>query len=496
MTTRFLLLVSAVFICFGFKANAALVEVHVTHAVFHRPSSNESYVESYFSINPQTLSYKKQSDSSYQASLIITMLFKNEKNEIIHFDKFELKSPKYKTISAIAADEQAFLSERRNALAKGNYTIDIEVVNDKLTTSASEKLKIELNETKYSFSNIELLDTFYENKTISAFSRGNVDLIPSVINYFPSFKNQMHFYTELYSPKGAEIKGKILLQYAIVKKENGKVMDEFSNSFAVEMANLTPILNSVDISKLQSGNYEFQIQALSRGNEILAKASINFQRSKLNRNLNWQLNDTLAMVSKTDVQNTFVNQFTMDEIQKRLTTLYPVANAAETGYIDNLLKDKKENNMKMFYYNFWVNRNPENPIAAYTEYETQLMLVNNAFGLSFKYGFETSRGRVYLQYGAPNSINKSTQSSDMLPYEIWEYYAIGNQKNVKFVFYAKDRSTNDYELAYSNKRGEVGDPDWLSKIQNLPANTDLDNNTYNKNVGNTFDRDFNQSIIK
>jgi GWxTD domain-containing protein len=202
------------------------------------------------------------------------------------------------------------------------------------------------------------------------------------------------------------------------------------------------------------------------------------------------------MVSKTDVQNTFVNRFTAEEIQKRLTTLYPVANSVETGYIDNLLKDKKENNMKMFYYNFWVNRNPENPIAAYTEYETQLMQVNNAFGLSFKYGFETSRGRVYLQYGAPNSINKSTQSSDMLPYEVWEYYSIGNQRNVKFVFYAKDRSTNDYELAYSNKRGEVGDPNWMSKIQNLPSNTDFDSNTFNKNVGNTFDRDFNQSIIK
>ncbi|MEY4875727.1 MAG: hypothetical protein RL708_876 [Bacteroidota bacterium] len=476
--------------------NATSVEVHVTHAVFHRPLTNESYVESYLSINPQTLSYKRQSDSTYQASLIITMLFKNDKNEIVHFDKFELKSTKYRTIAAIAADEQSFLSERRNALTEGNYIVDVEIVNDKLTTSVSEKLKIELNEMKYSFSGIELLDTFYENKSASVFSRGDIYLMPSVINYFPSFKNQMYFYTELYSPKEVEIKGKILLQYAIVKKENGKVMDEFSNSFAIEMGNLMPVLNTIDISKLQSGNYEFKLQALNRSNEILAKTSIDFQRSKLNKNSNWQLNDTSSMVSKTDVQNTFVNRFTAEEIQKRLTTLYPVANSVETGYIDNLLKDKKENNMKMFYYNFWVNRNPENPIAAYTEYETQLMQVNNAFGLSFKYGFETSRGRVYLQYGAPNSINKSTQSSDMLPYEVWEYYSIGNQRNVKFVFYAKDRSTNDYELAYSNKRGEVGDPNWMSKIQNLPSNTDFDSNTFNKNVGNTFDRDFNQSIIK
>jgi hypothetical protein len=84
----------------------------------------------------------------------------------------------------------------------------------------------------------------------------------------------------------------------------------------------------------------------------------------------------------------------------------------------------------------------------------------------------------------------------MLPYEVWDYYSLGTQRNVKFVFYAKDRSTNDYELGFTNKRGEVSDPNWMNKIQNLPSSHSLDNNTLNQNVGNTFDRDFNQTIGK
>jgi GWxTD domain-containing protein len=152
--------------------------------------------------------------------------------------------------------------------------------------------------------------------------------------------------------------------------------------------------------------------------------------------------------------------------------------------------------MKMFYYNFWVNRNMQNPIAAYNAYELQLKEVNNAFGLAYKYGFETARGRTYLQYGPPNSINKTTQSADMLPYEIWDYYSLGNQRNIKFVFYAKDRSTNEYELAFTNKRGEVSDPNWMNKIQNTPSSRNFDNNTLLQNTGNTFDRDFNQIIGK
>jgi GWxTD domain-containing protein len=220
-----------------------------------------------------------------------------------------------------------------------------------------------------------------------------------------------------------------------------------------------------------------------------------FSRSKIKINKSTIFTDT-SLVLQTDIQNTFVNQFTNEQIQKRLATIYPIANASETRYIDNLIKENKENNMKMFYYNFWKNRNPENPIGAYTEYEMQLIEVNKVFGMSFKYGFETDRGRVYLQYGAPNSINKSKQSGDMLPYEVWDYYALGNQKNVKFIFYTKDRSTNDYQLAFSNKRGEVSDPNWMTKIQNIPTNSDFEKSGYNKNYGNQLDRDMNLFIDK
>jgi GWxTD domain-containing protein len=496
MKTRFLLSSLSILIAPLFlNAQNNSPEVHVRNCVFNSPSQS-SYVETYIAINPQTLSYKKQADSTYQATLTGTIIFKNDKKEITSFDKFQMQSPKYRTINEISYANDVLLNVRRNALAKGNYNTELEIDNDKLETKLSNDIIINDDRSKNQFSDIVLIDTMYESTMATNFTRGNYEIIPLVINYFPVSKSQLSFLTEFYPSNLTEPKGKVLFQISIAKKETSKILDEYSSSFAADLSAVVSIANSIDISKLTSGNYEFILLATNRNNEILATKKVDFMRNSFSRNIkNTMFNDT-SLVSYTDVNNTFVNQFTKDEILRRLATLIPLASASEVNYINNLIKGNNENNIKMFYYNFWLKRNSENPIGAYTEYEMVLTEVNNAFGVSNQYGYETDRGRVYLQYGAPNTINKSSQSADMKPYEVWDYYIIGNQRNVKFVFYTRDRSTNDYQLAYTNKRGEVSDPNWITKIQGLPANPNLDDNTINSNFGGTLGRDMNMFLNK
>lgn len=470
-------------------------EVIIRNCVFNSKQQN-GYIETYISINPQTLSYKKQLDSTYQATLIGTIIFKNEKMEIVSFDKFQMQSPKYKNANEINKSNDQLLNIRRNTLVTGNYTVEFEIVNDKLEYKKSEQLTVVGNQNKNYFSDIFFIDTMYESKKATNFTRGNYEIIPMVLNYFPFNKSQITFFTEFYPNGIKELKGKVLYQISIAKKETGKVIDEFSSSFTGDLNSELPILNSIDISKLPSGNYEFIILATNRNNDILASKKIEFMRNNFSRNTNNSAYNDTSLVGNYDVNNTFVNRFTLEEISKRLTTLIPIASASEDIYINNLIKGNNENNMKRFYYNFWQKQNPENPIKAYNEYELTLTEVNNAFGVANQYGFETDRGRVYLQYGPPNAINKSSQSADMKPYEVWEYYIIGNQRNIKFIFYTRDRSTNDYQLVYTNKRGEVSDPNWMTKIQGLPANSNLDNNMINTNFGGTLDRDMNLFLNK
>ncbi|MEN9523300.1 MAG: hypothetical protein RL065_1677 [Bacteroidota bacterium] len=496
MKTRFListlyLIIIPVFLF----AQQNTIEVNVRNCSFNTSQQN-GYVETYISINPQTLSYKKQSDSTYQANLIGTIIFKNEKNEIVSFDKFQMQTQKFKTINEISYSDDQLLNVRRNPLTKGNYSISIEIVNDKLETKKNESIVIGGDINKNQFSDILLIDTMYESKTHTAFAQGGYEIIPMVINYFPYNKTQITFLTKFYPYGIKEIKGKVLFQISIAKKETGKILDEFSTSFADDLKSELVIVNSIDIGKLPSGNYDFIIIASNRNNEILASKKTEFMRNSFYRNIkSIILNDT-SLVVEGDIENTFVNRFSLVEISKRLTTLIPIASSSEDVYINNLIKSNNENNMKRFYYNFWLNQNPENPLKAYNEYELVLTEVNNAFGTANKFGFETDRGRVYLQYGAPNAINKSSQSADMKPYEVWEYYILGNQRNIKFIFFTTDRSTNDYQLGFTNRRGEVSDPNWMTKIQGLMPNSNLDNNTINSNFGGTLGRDMNLFLNK
>ena len=441
------------------QANAQIksgnIEAHISNAVFSDAATG-SYVETYLSVNPHTLFYKKQPDSTYKASLIVIIIFKKNGNEIVQFDKFQLNTVAYKNSTEIKNINSALIDLRRNALPKGNYTFITQIENEnKKIELIDSTLKVDIKTTQFSFSDIELLDTFYQEKTKSIFQRGDISLIPMVMNYFPSLKNKLSFYTEIYPPSSAQKDRKFILQFAISKKETGKLLEEFSNSEVLEYADVIPVLQTLDISKLSSGNYNLNLQLLNRNNEIFATTSIPFQRFKALSRKSDNSTDTLYFNSEVDLNKVFVRLFSKEEIRTRLKTIFPIAAVNEGRYIDNLVAENNEEHMKRFYYNFWLRRNHTNPVAAFNEYEAELKIVNNSYGTSYKYGFETDRGRVRLQYGAPNTIQYSADGGNTgSPYEVWDYYALDNQTNIQFVFSPRDRASNEYEIVFTNKTGE------------------------------------------
>jgi GWxTD domain-containing protein len=94
--------------------------------------------------------------------------------------------------------------------------------------------------------------------------------------------------------------------------------------------------------------------------------------------------------------------------------------------------------LQQFFFNFWVQRNQANPEGAWKNYFNLVLGVEKEFGSIYKKGYETDRGRVYLQYGSPNQRNVETLNPWTFPYEIWHYYTANQQSNLKFVFYTRD----------------------------------------------------------
>ena len=136
--------------------------------------------------------------------------------------------------------------------------------------------------------------------------------------------------------------------------------------------------------------------------------------------------------------------------------------------------------MQNFFYQFWVDRNNKDPELAWNQYHQKVKSVNKEFRNLRTKGYLTDRGRVYLQYGAPNSRHKVDNASASYPYEIWHYYKLNNQSDKKFVFINSDLATNEYRLEYSNVYGEVSNAEWHSKIKQNKSATfgDHFNNNY------------------
>ena len=92
-----------------------------------------------------------------------------------------------------------------------------------------------------------------------------------------------------------------------------------------------------------------------------------------------------------------------------------------------------------------------------------------------------------------NSGDIYSQGRGLVPYQIWQYYVLKNQRNRKFVFYSPHLSTAEYELLHSDAVGEHYNSNWQSKLyriqlENLDSNDGT--NRFNGTSGKYYNDPF------
>jgi GWxTD domain-containing protein len=210
-------------------------------------------------------------------------------------------------------------------------------------------------------------------------------------------------------------------------------------------------------------------------NKEIATKSIYFQRS--NPGVKYNSN----ILQNVVIANSFVAQLNQaDTLKEFVRMCFPISSVNERLFIANNLSSSNLTTMQQFFLEFWMQRNQADPEGAWFKYYYLVLGVNQEFGSTNKKGYETDRGRVYLQYGSPNQ-RIIEPSSGAKPYEIWQYYQYGKQTDLKFVFFTPDRSINDYQLAHSTAIGEVKNVNWQYELGGTGHKPkDTDNQLYNK----------------
>jgi GWxTD domain-containing protein len=87
------------------------------------------------------------------------------------------------------------------------------------------------------------------------------------------------------------------------------------------------------------------------------------------------------------------------------------------------------------WHKFWKRRDPNPATEANEGLEELLKRIREATRRFSKYGraWRTDRGRVYIRYGEPDKIERSTDGLNRGEYEVWTYL----RDNRRFVFYAQ-----------------------------------------------------------
>jgi len=453
------LLLFTLFLVFTTSIFAQKLSALIDYKSYYSPAG-APYLEISSFINGKTVTYLQNQDGKYQAEVRITVEAFQE-DSVVNVMDFILMSEAFE--DADRTTKPNFGEIKNFQLHNGEYILQFslqDMFSDAKPISYVDVVAIDYPKQEVSISDISLYKEISKELTGDIFDKYGFSLKPLFYGYVHDEIYSLLYSCEIYNTNELVGDEQIIIKSHITGFEN-KLMP-YPEAFYTTRAKAKPVVvtfGEIGIYKLPSGNYNLVVEVYNKDGVLLATNSYFFQRS--NPKIAFNINDYNAI----NIQNTFVDQIRdTAQLLQYVRFLFPISSPIEKEFYMTNLSRVSEESLRRFFYAFWLKRDANNPEKAWAEYLAQVKHVNREFGCKLKQGYRTDRGRVFLQYGPPNSIWESPYSAHAYPYEIWHYYYLENQTSVKFIFWNTDLVSNDYELLHSDKRGEFQDPFWKIKV--------------------------------
>ena len=429
------------------------------------------YIELQFIIDGSTAQYIPASPDTYAAEIDIDVeIRKAEGEEMVGKLHYILVSPQ--TRDSVSEEKTYFSDVRNIAVPNGDYLLYFklkDVHGNSDTLRYIDFIKVNYPEDSVSVSGISLYSRISRSGDGGVFYKYEMATTPLFQQYAPENLYALPFSAEIYNTDRVLGNGTFIVK-AEIAELGRRAAPEYTMTRTMKTAPASIFIHLFNIYMLPSGNYNLNLYVMDADSNLLTTASTFFQRS------NPRVHIDLAQYDNVVVENTFVEKMTdLKQLQEDVATLFPIGNSVEQDFFTQNMKKVPLDQLQRYFYSFWVSRSPNDPEGAWLAYKKKVEFVNERYGSTVIKGFRTDRGRVYLRYGPPNTITEEPFDPQAYPYEIWHYYEIGQQTNVKFIFYNRDLVTNNYELLHSDYIGEMHDPAWQMKlVKRLSPNSNPD----------------------
>jgi len=478
----------AILLLLGVSAASGKMTAYFSFCTFNQPQQGP-YIETYLTVVGSSANFKMNLNNLYQSKIEVQWVLKQEE-KIIYFDKYNLMSPELQN----AKDPKPnFVDLQRIPAVNGTYMLELKIADKNSQDSgfiSKQKITINYPVENISISDIELLESYTKSSSESKLSKGGYDLVPYISDFYPETMESIKFYCEIYNTKLLLGDEQFLVRYAIVNDNNKQVINDLAVAKKMITAQVNVLLGELPLNQVNSGNYTLNVEVRNKSNEVMARKSVFFQRSYKAVVKVIEPDDDFTLF---DVENTFVAPMAnRDSLKEYISSLYPISGNMDRKIAETQLAIADVKSMQQYLYYFWSRQDKMNPEKRWLEYKAEVDKVNESYGTKIRKGYDTERGRVYLRYGNPNTIELGENHPNTFPYEIWHYYSIGTQSNRKFVFYSRDRSSNEYVLLHSDVTGEISAYDWQLQLHEKTTQygVDLDADQAPKSYGDRTSEDF------
>ncbi len=449
---RFLISCTFLLFCgitFG-QTGKRVMRAYVDNKQFFAPSVG-NYVEFNFQFVGPSLNYVG-TEGGLIGNIIVETSVRNE-DSIVSAQAYRLSSPLMR--DSIVED---FYDVQRYRLDPGEYQFNIKLTdlnsdNDPMT--AVMPLVVEDLSDAISISDIGVAEIATQGDPNSIFYKSGYNIIPRLSSYYPKELTAMPVYMEVYN---SEMLGdtSFMLEQSVINGITGEMLEEFMQVNTYQVDDVVPIFQKINLENIPSGTYVLSYSILNAGGIQLATQQYDFERT------NEVQTDLLA--EDVLIDPSFQESIPEDSVLYYLEAVIPISTNSEVRSIVETLKSKNNEDARKHLQQFWQVTAALNPYEEWLAYKAQVRMVERLYGNNFQEGFETDRGRVYLQYGAPTNIISREVSPNEYPYEIWQYNKIGRFSNKRFIFYNPDLVNKSYRLLHSDMIGELKNDSWPQEL--------------------------------
>lgn len=414
-----------------------------------RYDKDNSFVELYYSLPRTGLEYEQQDDRFTAAAVIHTIIRRED----------EEQDPTLKTWRVpVSVRDTSGLTDRtligrvHFLLEPGRYKFAV-VTRDEARPTVSDSIEVLFEVRDFSprttmFSDIELASSINraDEDSSNIFYKNTLEVVPNPTLLYGKQLPNLLYYSELYHTKDEMfvVKSEVVSSY-------GKTMVSKGHQRKGKMDSRVEV-GSLNLGPLPTGVYTL---ILTYGDTT---GTFSATQSKAFYVFNPDIPmDTTAAVTIADLIAVEFSSMGEAELDEQFAMAGYIATSDEKDIWKSLEGSESK---RKFMTKFWRDRDPDVTTPRnefYEEYQQRIAVSNEQFRSSFREGWRSDRGRVYVMYGPPDYVDRRSSESDMKPHEIWRYDYI--ESGVEFIFVDRG-GFNSYELVHSTKRNEMYNPDW------------------------------------